>query len=31
MAPVVLIGEKDFYGRLTPNDVPSLIKKYREG
>jgi len=31
MAPVVLVGERDFYGRLTPSDVPTIIKKYREG
>ena len=29
MAPVVLIGEKDFYGRVTPSEVPKIIKKYR--
>ena len=29
MAPVVLIGEKDFYGRVTPDGVPRIIKKYR--
>ncbi|SHH17235.1 NADH-quinone oxidoreductase subunit E [Thermosipho atlanticus DSM 15807] len=31
MAPVVLIGEKDFYGKVTPDMVPSIIKKYKEG
>lgn len=30
MAPVVLIGEKDFYGRVTPDEVPKIIKKYKE-
>jgi NADH-quinone oxidoreductase subunit E len=29
MAPVVLIGEKDFYGRVTPDEVPKILKKYR--
>ncbi len=29
MAPVVLIGEKDFYGRVTPDEIPKIIKKYR--
>jgi len=31
MAPVVLIGEKDFYGKVTPDMVPKIIKKYKEG
>ncbi|MCD6449761.1 MAG: NAD(P)H-dependent oxidoreductase subunit E [Thermotogaceae bacterium] len=30
MAPVVLIGENDFYGRMSPDKVPRLIKKYRQ-
>jgi len=29
MAPVVLVGEKDFYGRVTPDEVPKILKKYR--
>ncbi len=29
MAPVVLIGEKDFFGRVTPDEVPKILKKYR--
>ncbi|RKX52167.1 MAG: NAD(P)H-dependent oxidoreductase subunit E [Thermotoga sp.] len=29
MAPVVLVGEKDFYGRVTPDGVPKIIRKYR--
>lgn len=29
MAPVVLVGEKDFYGRVTPDEVPKIIKKYK--
>lgn len=29
MAPVVLVGEKDFYGKVTPNEIPKIIKKYR--
>lgn len=29
MAPVVLIGEKDFYGRVTPGEVPKILKKYK--
>ncbi len=31
MAPVILIGEKDFYGRLKPDMVPRIIAKYKEG
>jgi len=30
MAPVVLVGEKDFYGRLKPDMVSRIIAKYRE-
>jgi len=30
MAPVVLVGEKDFYGRVKPDMVPRIIEKYRE-
>jgi len=29
MAPVVLVGEKDFYGKVTPDMVPGIIKKYK--
>ncbi len=29
MAPVVLIGERDFYGKVTPDSVPSIIRRYR--
>jgi NADH-quinone oxidoreductase subunit E len=29
MAPVVLVGEKDFYGKVTPDMVPSILKKYK--
>jgi NADH-quinone oxidoreductase subunit E len=29
MAPVVLVGEKDFYGKVTADEVPKIIKKYR--
>ncbi len=29
MAPVVLIGEGDFYGRMSPDKVPRLVKKYK--
>lgn len=29
MAPVVLIGEKDFYGKVTANEIPKILKKYR--
>lgn len=32
MAPVVMIGEKDFYGRVTPDEVSKIIRKYsKEG
>ncbi len=31
MAPVILIGEKDFYGKLKPDMVPRIIAKYKEG
>ncbi|RKX44015.1 MAG: NAD(P)H-dependent oxidoreductase subunit E, partial [Thermotogae bacterium] len=30
MAPVVLIGERDFYGKVTPDMVPRIIAKYRK-
>ncbi len=30
MAPVVLVGEKDFYGRVKPDMVPRIIDKYKE-
>ncbi|MBO8160565.1 MAG: NAD(P)H-dependent oxidoreductase subunit E [Thermosipho sp. (in: Bacteria)] len=30
MAPVVLVGEKDFFGKVTPDMVPTIIKKYKE-
>ncbi len=29
MAPVVLIGEDDYYGRVTPDEVSKIIAKYR--
>jgi len=29
MAPVVMVDDKDFYGRLTPDVVPRIISKYR--
>jgi NADH:ubiquinone oxidoreductase subunit E len=29
MAPVVMVGEDDFYGRLTPDAVKKIINKYR--
>ncbi len=29
MAPVMLIGERDFYGRLTPDKVRQIIDSYR--
>ncbi|MBT1248241.1 MULTISPECIES: NAD(P)H-dependent oxidoreductase subunit E [unclassified Thermosipho (in: thermotogales)] len=29
MAPVVLIGEKEFFGKVTPDMVPSIIKKFQ--
>jgi len=29
MAPVVLVGERDFYGKVTPDEVSAIIKKYR--
>jgi len=31
MAPVVLIGEKDFYGKVTPDMVSKIIAAYRRG
>ncbi|HEW92258.1 MAG TPA: NAD(P)H-dependent oxidoreductase subunit E [Thermotogaceae bacterium] len=29
MAPVVMIGESDFYGRVTPDEVPKIIRNYK--
>lgn len=29
MAPVILFGEKDYFGRVTPDEVPKILKKYR--
>ncbi|BBJ27951.1 NADH-quinone oxidoreductase subunit NuoE family protein [Athalassotoga saccharophila] len=29
MAPVMLVGERDFYGRLTPDKIPQIIESYR--
>ncbi len=29
MAPVVLVGERDFYGRLKPDKVAAILEKYR--
>ncbi len=29
MAPVMLVGERDFYGRLTPDKVRQIIESYR--
>lgn len=29
MAPVVLVGERDFYGRVTPDEASKIIEKYR--
>lgn len=29
MAPVMLIGERDFYGRLTPDKIAQIIESYR--
>ncbi len=29
MAPVMLIGERDFYGRLTPDKVRQIIETYK--
>jgi NADH-quinone oxidoreductase subunit E len=29
MAPVVLIGEDDYYGRVTPDEVSKILDKYR--
>jgi NADH-quinone oxidoreductase subunit E len=31
MAPVVLVGDKDFYGRVTPDMVNKIILKYKKG
>uniref|UniRef100_A0A7C4VUJ3 NAD(P)H-dependent oxidoreductase subunit E n=1 Tax=Fervidobacterium thailandense TaxID=1008305 RepID=A0A7C4VUJ3_9BACT len=31
MAPVVLVGEKDFYGKVTPDMVSKIIAAYRRG
>ncbi|OAA31174.1 NADH dehydrogenase [Kosmotoga arenicorallina S304] len=30
MAPVVLVGERDFYGKVTPDEVSKIINKYKE-
>ncbi|RKX50708.1 MAG: NAD(P)H-dependent oxidoreductase subunit E [Thermotogae bacterium] len=30
MAPVVLVGERDFYGKVTPDEVSKIIEKYKE-
>lgn len=30
LAPVMMINDK-VYGRLTPEDIPGIIEKYREG
>ncbi len=30
MAPVILVGERDFYGRLAPNKIPQIIDSYRQ-
>ncbi|ABR31026.1 NADH dehydrogenase (ubiquinone), 24 kDa subunit [Thermosipho melanesiensis BI429] len=29
MAPVVLVGEKEFFGKVTPDMVPGIIKKFQ--
>jgi NADH-quinone oxidoreductase subunit E len=29
MAPVMLIGERDFYGRLTPDKIRQIIDSYK--
>ena len=29
MAPVVLVGERDFYGKVTPDGVPGILRRYR--
>jgi NADH-quinone oxidoreductase subunit E len=29
MAPVVLIGEDDYYGRVSPDEVSKILDKYR--
>lgn len=31
MAPVVLVGEKDFYGKVTPDMVTKIISAYKRG
>lgn len=31
MAPVVLIGEQDYYGRVTPDEVTKILEKYGRG
>ena len=28
MAPVVLVGERDFYGKVTPDMVPRILRNY---
>ncbi len=30
MAPVVLVGEKDFYGKVTPDMVTKIISAYKK-
>ncbi|WP_081895091.1 complex I 24 kDa subunit family protein [Mesoaciditoga lauensis] len=30
MAPVVLIGERDFHGRVTPDMIPQILEEYRK-
>ncbi len=30
MAPVVLVGERDFYGRVTPDKIPHILNSYRK-
>ncbi len=29
MAPVLLIGERDFHGRVTPDMIPQILDSYR--
>ncbi len=30
MAPVVLVGERDFHGRVTPDMIPQILNSYRQ-
>lgn len=30
MAPVVLVGERDFHGRVTPDKIPHILDSYRQ-